>query len=68
MQLIISNKLHLFSLTYLKFILIQMVGFTYVLHVSACTQAVFRHVSILVLFGTVMFIIYKRIFQLGPKL
>jgi hypothetical protein len=36
-QLTMVNKLHLFSPTQHKFILIQIVTFTCVLHVSACT-------------------------------
>jgi len=34
---LLLNNLHLFSLTQHRLILIQIVTFTYVLHVSACT-------------------------------
>ena len=34
---LLLNKLHLFSLTQHRFIIIHIVPYTYVLHVSACT-------------------------------
>jgi len=39
------NKPHLFSITQHRFSLIQMVTVTCMLQVSACTEAIFRHVN-----------------------
>ena len=39
------NKPHLFILTQHRFIVIQLITVTCILHVSACTQAILRHVS-----------------------
>jgi len=46
---LLLNKLLLCSLTQHRFISIQTVTFTCVLHVSACTYAFLRHVNIIIL-------------------
>lgn len=42
---LLLNELRLFILTQNSFILIQIVTFTCVLHVSACTEVIFSHVN-----------------------
>ena len=45
------NRLHLFSLTQQRFVLIQTITFTCVIHVLACTKAIVRQVHTKILQG-----------------
>jgi len=48
---LLLNKLHFFSLTKNRFIVIQIIAFTCVLHVLACTLAILRHDTTKILQG-----------------